>query len=51
MRATNPVLVISMVLCAAIGIWGVWQPAQMSGAALAFTGFALDSLDWLFMAA
>ena len=50
MRATNPVLVISMVLCAAIGIWGVWQPAQMSGAALAFTGFALDSLDWLFMA-
>jgi glycine betaine transporter len=51
MRATNPVLVISMVLCAAIGIWGVWQPAQMSGAALAFTGFALDNLDWLFMAA
>src|SRR5918996_4383016 len=50
MRATNPVLVISMVLCAAIGIWGVWAPAQMSGTALAFTGFALDSLDWLFMA-
>lgn len=51
MRPTNPVLVISMLLCAAIGIWGVWAPAQMSGAALAFTGFALDSLDWLFMAA
>jgi glycine betaine transporter len=50
MRATNPVLVISMALCAVIGIWGVWLPEQMSGAALAFTGFALDSLDWLFMA-
>jgi glycine betaine transporter len=51
MRATNPVLVISMALCAVVGVWGVWQPAQMSGVALAFTGFALDSLDWLFMAA
>ena len=50
MRATNPVLIVSMALCAAIGIWGVLAPEQMSGAALAFTGFALGNLDWLFLA-
>ncbi|MEO3435332.1 BCCT family transporter [Inquilinus sp. CAU 1745] len=50
MRAANPVLIVSMALCAAIGIWGVFAPVQMSSAALAFTGYALDSLDWLFMA-
>lgn len=50
MRAANPVLIVSMALCAAIGVWGVLAPVQMSNAALAFTGYALDSLDWLFMA-
>ncbi len=50
MRA-NVVLVVSMVLSAAIGIWGVIYPDQLAGLALGFTGAALENLDWLYLLA
>ncbi|MDM8559821.1 BCCT family transporter [Candidatus Parabeggiatoa sp. HSG14] len=43
------VFFISVILCGAIGIWGVIDPEQMAGAALGMTGFALKSLDWFFL--
>lgn len=50
MMKKHGVAVISMGISLALAIWGVWRPEQMTGAALALTGFALDRLDWLFMA-
>lgn len=43
------VAIVSMAICAIIAVWGVWQPAQMTGSAMALTGFALQKLDWLFL--
>ncbi|MCB1883425.1 MAG: BCCT family transporter [Geminicoccaceae bacterium] len=45
----NVVLVVSMALSAAIGIWGVIFPDQLADMALGLTGAALDSLDWLYL--
>jgi glycine betaine transporter len=45
----NVVLVVSMTLSAAIGVWGVVAPDQLAGMALGLTGAALDSLDWLYL--
>jgi glycine betaine transporter len=46
----NTVFVVSVLLCGGIGAWGVIDPNSMTGAAQALTGFALDSLDWFFLA-
>ena len=40
-----------MGLSAAIGLWGVIYPDQLTGAAVALTSGALQYLDWLFMLA
>lgn len=45
----NSVFVISVAICGAFGVWGIIAPDQMTGAAQALTGFALDSLDWFFL--
>ncbi len=44
-----PVFFISVILCGAIGIWGILMPTTMTGIALNITGFALKSLDWFFL--
>jgi len=44
------VFFVSVVLCGAIGVWGVIAPDAMTNAALGMTGFALKSLDWFFLA-
>ena len=46
----NAVFVLSVVICGAIGVWGVLAPEAMTGAAAALTGFALTTLDWFFLA-
>jgi glycine betaine transporter len=51
MMGRHGVAVVSMGICAVIAVWGVWRPEQMTGSALALTGFALQKLDWLFMGA
>ncbi|RKZ36883.1 MAG: BCCT family transporter [Gammaproteobacteria bacterium] len=43
------VFFVSVILCGAIGIWGVISPQSMANAALGMTGFALKSLDWFFL--
>ena len=43
------VLILSMGLCIAIGIWGVVLPDQLTGSAVALTSGALKYLDWMFM--
>jgi len=43
------VFFVSVILCAAIGIWGIIAPDAMADAALSITGFALKSLDWFFL--
>ena len=47
----NMVLVLSMGLSVAIGVWGVFFPDQLTGAAVALTSNALKYLDWMFMLA
>jgi glycine betaine transporter len=44
------VFIVSVVLCGAIGVWGVLAPESMTNTALGLTGFALKSLDWFFLA-
>ena len=51
MFSKNSVLLISMGLSAAIGLWGVFFPDQLTGAAVALTSGALEYLDWMFMLA
>jgi hypothetical protein len=43
------VFILSVVICGAIGIWSVLAPDAVAGAANALTGFALTTLDWLFL--
>ena len=43
------VFVLSLVICGAIGLWGVLAPDALAGAANALTGFALTTLDWFFL--
>lgn len=45
----NTVSVLSILLCGGIGLWGVIDPAGMTGAAQALTGFAFTTLDWFFL--
>ena len=45
----NVVMSVSMVLCAAIGVWGVADPAGMTGAAQALVSYSLTALDWFFL--
>ena len=47
----NPVLIISMGLSAAVGIWAVVEPEGLTAAAVALTSGALAYLDWFFMLA
>jgi len=43
------VLVLSLLLCGAFGVWGIVQPDVMTGSALGVVNYALDSLGWLFL--
>jgi glycine betaine transporter len=43
------VFVLSVLICGAIGLWGVLAPDALAGAANALTGFALTTLDWFFL--
>jgi len=43
------VFVLSVLICGAIGLWGVLAPDALAGAANALTGFALTTLDWIFL--
>ncbi|HEX6141889.1 MAG TPA: BCCT family transporter [Geminicoccaceae bacterium] len=45
----NLVFIVSVLMCGGIGVWGVADPASMTGAAETLTGFALDALDWYFL--
>ena len=45
----NIVMVVSMVLCAAIGIWGVIDPDGMTTAAQGLVNYSLTALDWFFL--
>jgi glycine betaine transporter len=50
-KLSKPGLVfwLSLLVCAAIGIWGVVAPDHMARAVNGLTGFALTSLDWFFL--
>ena len=45
----NRVFVLSVIICGAIGLWGVISPDALAGAANALTGFTLTTLDWFFL--
>ena len=45
----NIVMVVSMGLCAAIGLWGVVDPDAMTAAAQALISYSLTALDWFFL--
>lgn len=45
----NTVFVLSILLCGGAGLWGVIDPASMTGATQTLTGFAFNSLDWFFL--
>jgi glycine betaine transporter len=45
----NVVMVVSMVLCAAIGAWGVADPEAMTNAAQGLVNYSLGALDWFFL--
>ena len=45
----NVVMIVSMVLCAAIGLWGVFDPDAMTSAAGALVNYSLTALDWFFL--
>ena len=45
----NVVMTVSMVLCAAIGIWGVADPESMTGAAQWLVNYSLTALDWFYL--
>ena len=45
----NVVMTVSMVLCAAIGAWGVIDPVSMTGAAQSLINYSLTALDWFFL--
>ena len=48
-RPLGAVFVLSVLICGAIGLWGVLAPDALAGAANALTGFALTTLDWFFL--
>ena len=45
----NIVMIVSMVLCAAIGVWGVVDPDAMTGAAQGLVNYSLTALDWFYL--
>ncbi|MDE0714888.1 MAG: BCCT family transporter, partial [Gammaproteobacteria bacterium] len=45
----NIVMVVSMALCAAIGLWGVFDPDAMTAAAQALVNYSLTALDWFYL--
>jgi len=45
----NTVMIVSLVLCAAIAIWGVIAPDSMTGAAQWLVNYSLTALDWFFL--
>jgi glycine betaine transporter len=45
----NVVMVVSMILCAAIGAWGVVDPDAMTNAAQGLVNYSLGALDWFFL--
>ena len=45
----NPVMIVSVGLCAAIGAWGVLSPDSMTSAAQGLVTYALTALDWFFL--
>ena len=46
----NTVMLVSLILCAAIAIWGVVDPNSMTGAAQWLVNYSLTALDWYFLA-
>ena len=46
----NTVMIVSLVLCAAIAIWGVVDPDSMTGSAQWLVNYSLTALDWYFLA-
>lgn len=46
----NTVMIVSLVLCAAIAVWGVAEPDSMTGAAQWLVDYSLTALDWYFLA-
>ena len=45
----NLVMIVSLVLCAAIAVWGVIAPDSMTGAAQGLVNYSLTALDWFFL--
>jgi glycine betaine transporter len=43
-------MLVSLVLCAAIAIWGVADPDSMTGSAQWLVNYSLTALDWYFLA-
>ena len=48
-RPPEAVFLLSVLICGAIGLWGMLAPDALAGAANALTGFALTTLDWFFL--
>ena len=48
-KRVNTVTIISIILCAAIAIWGVIAPESMTGAAQWLVNYSLTALDWYFL--
>ena len=46
----NTVMIVSLILCAAIAVWGVVDPDSMTGAAQWLVNYSLTALDWYFLA-
>lgn len=46
---TKTVLIVSLVLCGAFGLWGIIAPDSMTGSALGVVNYSLNSLGWLFL--
>jgi glycine betaine transporter len=49
-KRSNTVLIVSLALSFGIGGWGIVAPQNMTDVCLGITGFALESLDWFFLA-
>ena len=45
----NAVTIVSLVLCAAIAIWGVISPDSMTGSAQWLVNYSLSALDWFYL--
>lgn len=45
----NMVFVVSMAICAGIGIWGIVDPDSMTGAMLGFVNYMLTGVSWAWL--